>query len=148
MAEPEDDTVDYVVVGSGAGGGTVAARLASAGMSVIVLEAGADPAELSAEGLPDDYDVPAFHPFASENKAMAWNYRVHDFGDDAERRPDVDAMGRRGVLYPRARPARDRGARAPRGSRAQPSGPLRGPASSTRLVSLGSAYATSCQATG
>jgi len=102
MAEPEDDTVDYVVVGSGAGGGTVAARLAEAGMSVIVLEAGADPAGLSAESLPDDYDVPAFHPFASENTAMAWNYRVHDFGDDAERRPDVDAMGRCGVLYPRA----------------------------------------------
>jgi choline dehydrogenase-like flavoprotein len=102
VAEPEDDTADYVVVGSGAGGGTVAARLAEAGMSVVVLEAGADPAGLSAVGLPNDYDVPAFHPFASENRAMAWNYRVHDFGDDAERRPGVDAMGRRGVLYPRA----------------------------------------------
>ena len=102
MAEPQDETVDYVVVGSGAGGGTVAARLAEAGMSVLVLEAGADPETLRAPGLPDDYDVPAFHPFASENKAMAWNYRVHDFGDDAERRPGVDASGRRGVLYPRA----------------------------------------------
>ncbi len=98
----EDVTVDYVVVGSGAGGGVVAARLAEAGMSVLVLEAGADPASLQAEGLPDDYDVPAFHPFATENKAMAWNYRVHDFGDDEQRRPGVDASGRRGVLYPRA----------------------------------------------
>ena len=56
MAEPEDETVDYVVVGSGAGGGTVAARLAEAGMSVLVLEAGADPATLRAKGLPEDYD--------------------------------------------------------------------------------------------
>ncbi len=102
MAEPTDETVDYVVVGSGAGGGALAARLAEAGMSVLVLEAGADPETLRAPGLPDDYDVPAFHPFASENRAIAWNCRVHDFGDDAERRPGVDASGRPGVLYPRA----------------------------------------------
>jgi choline dehydrogenase-like flavoprotein len=102
MGEPEDETYDYVVVGSGPGGGTVAARLAEAGMSVLVLEAGADPASLEAPGMPADYEVPAFHPFASESKAMAWNYRVHDFGDDAGRRPGVDACGRRGVLYPRA----------------------------------------------
>ncbi|MGA8714843.1 MAG: GMC family oxidoreductase [Roseiarcus sp.] len=95
-------TFDYVVVGSGAGGGTVAARLAEAGVSVLVLEAGADPAALKAEGLPQDYDVPAFHPFASENKAMAWNFMVHDFGDDAERRRRPEDDPPPGLLYPRA----------------------------------------------
>ncbi|MBV8107221.1 MAG: GMC family oxidoreductase [Hyphomicrobiales bacterium] len=102
MGEPQGEAFDYVVVGSGAGGGTVAARLAEAGMSVLLLEAGRDSAAAPAPGLPEDYDVPAFHPFASENKAMAWNYRVHDFGDDADRRAGTDACGRRGVLYPRA----------------------------------------------
>ena len=102
MADLGSETFDYVVVGSGAGGGTVAARLAEAGMSVLIIEAGADPADLKAERLLEDYDVPAFHAFASENKAMAWNFRVHDFGNDAERKPGADAWGNHGVLYPRA----------------------------------------------
>ena len=102
MSPSAGDTFDYVVVGSGAGGGTVAARLAEAGMSVLVLEAGPDPAALRAEGLPQDYDVPAFHPFASENEAMAWNFWVHDYGDDAKRRSRAGGRPTPGVLYPRA----------------------------------------------
>jgi len=69
---------DYIVVGSGAGGGTLAARLAEASCTVLLLEAGGDPRQLSGTNddqpginrLPDDYDVPSFHGFASENEAM------------------------------------------------------------------------------
>ena len=68
-AEPDADC-DYVVIGSGAGGGTLAARLAEAGMRVILLEAGGDPLHTEAAGLPEDYEVPAFHPLASEHPAM------------------------------------------------------------------------------
>ena len=92
---------DYIVVGSGAGGGTVAARLAEAGMDVVLIEAGGDPVAEGAERFPCDYRIPAFHPMASENPAMAWNYRVHHYADGAEAKRDWKC-GEEGVLYPRA----------------------------------------------
>lgn len=107
---------EYIVVGSGAGGGTVAARLAEAGRSVILLEAGGDPRELKGADpihpdenrLPEDYDVPAFHAFASENEAMKWDFFVRHYGDKNLQRLDwkyfaeIDGKKVDGVLYPRA----------------------------------------------
>jgi choline dehydrogenase len=92
---------DYIVVGSGAGGGTVAARLAEAGMDVILLEAGGDPVAEGAEGFPGDYRIPAFHPMASENPEMAWDYWVEHYADPAEAERDWK-RGDKGVFYPRA----------------------------------------------
>src|ERR1700736_1298660 len=85
-----DHPFDYIVVGSGAGGGTLAARLAEAGRSVLLLEAGGDPRQLSGTNddqpginrLPDDYDVPSFHGFASENDAMRWDFFVRHYASD------------------------------------------------------------------
>ena len=94
---------DYVIVGSGAGGGTLAARLAEAGMRVFLLEAGGDPCTADAQRLPDDYEVPGFHPFASENAAMSWSFEVRHYADEDRqaRDPKYDAaLG--GVFYPRA----------------------------------------------
>ena len=93
---------DYVVVGSGAGGGPLAARLAEAGLRVFVLEAGGDPRSAAAGRLPDDYDVPAFHPFACENPALSWNFRVRHYADEARQARDPKYDPRLGVLYPRA----------------------------------------------
>src|SRR5258708_322982 len=98
MAQPAGDC-DYVIVGSGAGGGTLAARLAEAGMQVVVLEAGGDPRD--GPGLPEDYDVPAFHPLASENPAMSWEFFVRHYADEAMQRRDPK-LRPGGIFYPRA----------------------------------------------
>ena len=48
------DNFDYIVVGSGAGGGPLAANLALAGKRVLLIEAGGDHQD-------DHYSVPVFH---------------------------------------------------------------------------------------
>ncbi len=93
------DDCDYVIVGSGAGGGTLAARLAEAGMRVVVLEAGGDPRD--APGLPEDYDVPAFHPLASEHPALRWDFFVQHYADGTRQRRDPKLQPT-GIYYPRA----------------------------------------------
>jgi choline dehydrogenase-like flavoprotein len=101
MGETGEFECDYVVVGSGAGGGTLAARLAESRMRVVLLEAGSDTSQAAIDRLPDDYDVPAFHPFATENSAMRWDFHVNHYCDPARQAWD-EKCGPDGVLYPRA----------------------------------------------
>ena len=108
-----EERFDYVVVGAGAGGGVVAARLAEAGKRVLLLDAGDDPADTGNEApdnrpLRPDYRVPAFHPFASENAGLRWDFWVRHYACTAQQEKDWRYCRSRdgetvdGVLYPRA----------------------------------------------
>ena len=125
---PQTTPFDYIVIGSGAGGGTLAARLAEGGRRVLVLEAGADPAVGDAEdtaasggdggpsptnALREVYAIPGYHAAATEDDPMCWSFSVRHYGVDAVQRkdpkyePEHDPSvrgqpGHGGILYPRS----------------------------------------------
>jgi choline dehydrogenase len=87
---------DYIIVGSGAGGGPLAANLANAGYRVLLLEAGGK------EETPN-YSVPAFHPLSTVDQYLQWNYYVRHYADDPRHNNDSKRDKERKVIwYPRA----------------------------------------------
>jgi choline dehydrogenase len=92
----ETETVDYIVVGSGAGGGPLAANLALAGYTVALLEAGGDEA-------PAEYQVPAFFTRSVEHPDLSWKYFVRHYADRERQRLDSKYCAEEdGIFYPRS----------------------------------------------
>ncbi|KAF4120604.1 choline dehydrogenase [Geosmithia morbida] len=118
-AGPKDNsTYEYIIVGSGAGGSPLAARLALAGHSVLLIDAGED------HGTDRQVQAPALHPFSSEYNPIKWDYFVDHYADEEQalkdtkytyQTPDgdywsaIDFSGeqppansqKKGILYPR-----------------------------------------------
>jgi choline dehydrogenase-like flavoprotein len=120
-ASPEKTPFQYVIVGSGAGGGPLAARLARGGRRVLLLEAGEDLALSQAEDpgqpnnrnqVPEVQEVPCYHAAATEYPEMTWSFSVRHFADDARQTRDTKynanydpsqhaGQGKGGIFYPR-----------------------------------------------
>lgn len=98
---------DYIIVGSGAGGGPLACRLALAKKKVLLIEAGGDPKEelrraaqedLSKRGKdakfqdPEDAlaigEAPLFHGASTEDPNLSWQFSVRHYGDNARQALD------------------------------------------------------------
>ncbi|KKA29251.1 hypothetical protein TD95_002050 [Thielaviopsis punctulata] len=72
---PPLDVYDYIVVGSGPGGGPLASRLALAGKTVLLVEAGDD------QGDSVPYKVPSLNLQATEYNPMRWDYYVNHYSN-------------------------------------------------------------------
>lgn len=70
--ETLEEAYDYIVIGSGAGGGVVASRLARAGFSVLVIEAG--PSKRS-----EFSEAPGLHLVSSADPEINWNFFVQHY---------------------------------------------------------------------
>lgn len=112
------DAFDYIVIGSGAGGGPVAANLAREGarqgFTVLLIEAGSrDPGAKDRNTNLDDpylsdktkrnYEVPAYHPYAVDDPNLRWDFFVQHYADPKKAKLDSKfVVEKNGILYPRA----------------------------------------------
>jgi choline dehydrogenase len=99
------DGFDYIIVGAGAGGGPIAARLAKAGYKVALIEAGLDPLGSTAGAIDPNtgivYQVPAFAGISAEHPLLSWDFYVKHYSDQVQQARDSKLVPGKGIIYPR-----------------------------------------------
>lgn len=108
----ESDKFDFIIVGSGAGGGPLACGLARNGFTVLLLEAGGTPSHEKDDSDTNLYSkTPVFHAKASDDALLNWSYFVDryektDSGSMLEKAnskfQQLTGFNPEGVYYPRA----------------------------------------------
>ncbi len=91
----ENREYEFIIIGSGAGGGPLAVNLAKKGFSVLLIEAGGDKLPLSSQ-------IPAYHTVASEDPMISWDYYVKHYDTPLEHAKWNFNTSKSGVLYPRS----------------------------------------------
>ncbi len=101
--------LDFIVVGAGAGGAPLAARLAERGYTVLVVEMGPEKPPTPAGAKAESTVVPLLHIESTEDPRHSLRYFVKHFDDDPDgsldpkvHRPDDARRDERGIFYPRA----------------------------------------------
>ncbi|KAK7421136.1 hypothetical protein QQZ08_010066 [Neonectria magnoliae] len=108
-ATQDTSEYEYVIIGSGPGGGTLAANLARAGHSVFLVEAGGNDGDTAIQQIPAAADIVA------EDPEMSWSFFVNHYQNETQARRDSKFtyrlpnntlwsrayFGRLGILYPR-----------------------------------------------
>ena len=106
---------DFIVVGAGAGGAPVAARLVERGFKVLVIEMGPKKPEKAANAVVENTEVPLLHTETTEDPRHSLRFFVKHFDHDPDgsqdpkiyRPPDDatipgDHKDEEGIFYPRA----------------------------------------------
>ena len=112
--DPQRTPIDFVIVGSGAGGAPLAARLSERGFQVLVIEMGPKRPRPSPGSVVDPTEVPLLSAESTEDERHALRFFVDHFGGveedrnprrhrhDPEEHQAAHPEDEEGVFYPRA----------------------------------------------
>ena len=117
--QQKSDLYDYIIVGTGAGGAPLAARLAQRGKRVLVLEAGSNHGTLPAAHPANEVTrVPVLHTVSTEHPDLAWRFFVEHYDSNGNGEPangipkdpkwyspnahNPEVPQQNGIFYPRA----------------------------------------------